>query len=221
MIEQHAKETCGFDRDILEWSILEEVLALLLKDHSTGRNIIWATDDYAERGNGFCAGDEIRLAQIVDKDNPVIRPRIDKSAAEQRQRVVKRAEVFTPSWICNKQNNLVDAAWFGWKKPNASPFNAEIAKFDPETEFGWLFGRDVKTIGKHIANALSEELSSTATAEGTSAAGVPVASEYATTQHRQSATISKSAQVEMHQNPTVAKIATVQQGRQRGRPFSI
>ena len=59
-----------------------------------------------------------------------------------------------------------------------------------------LFGRDVKTIGKHIANALSEELSSMATAEGISAVGVPVASDYATTQHRQSATISKSAQAD-------------------------
>ena len=72
-----------------------------------------------------------------------------------------------------------------------------------------LFGRDVKTIGKHIANALSEELSSTATAEETSAAGVPVASEYATTQHHQNPTIAKSAQVEVHQNPTVAKFAVV------------
>jgi len=55
MIEQHAKETCGFDSDILEWSILEEVLAVLLKDRSTGRNLIWATDDYATRGKGFGA----------------------------------------------------------------------------------------------------------------------------------------------------------------------
>ena len=44
MIEQQAKETCGFDRDILEWSVPEEVLAVLLKDRSTGRNLIWATD---------------------------------------------------------------------------------------------------------------------------------------------------------------------------------
>lgn len=25
------------------------------------------------------------------------------------------AEVFTPSWICNQQNNLIDEAWFGRK----------------------------------------------------------------------------------------------------------
>ena len=50
MIEQHAKETCGFDRDILEWSIPEEVLAFLLKGRSTGRNLIGATDDFDVKG---------------------------------------------------------------------------------------------------------------------------------------------------------------------------
>ena len=131
--------------DILEWHVPEEVLAVLLKDRSTGRNLIWATDDYTARGKGFGANDEMQIEQIADKDHPVIRPRVDKNAEEQRQRSVKRAEVFTPSWICNKQNNLVDAAWFGWKKRDSSPFNTEIAKFDSEAEFGWK-----STCGKHI-----------------------------------------------------------------------
>ena len=63
-------------RDILEWNVPEEVLAVLLKDRSTGRNLIWATDDYAARGKGFGANDEMQVAQIVDKDHPVIRPRV-------------------------------------------------------------------------------------------------------------------------------------------------
>ena len=42
-------------RDILEWNVPEEVLAVLLQDHSTGRNLIWATDDHAARGKGFGA----------------------------------------------------------------------------------------------------------------------------------------------------------------------
>ena len=126
MMQSNARKQGGFDLDILEWNVPEEVLAVLLKDRSTGRNLIWATDDYAARGKGFGANDEMQVAQIVDKDHPVIRPRVDKNAEEQRQRSVKRAEVFTPSWICNKQNNLVDAAWFGWKKPDSSPFNIEI-----------------------------------------------------------------------------------------------
>ena len=35
--------------DILEWHVPEEVLAVLLKDRSTGRNLIWAMDDYARK----------------------------------------------------------------------------------------------------------------------------------------------------------------------------
>ena len=48
-------------RDILEWGIPEEVVAVLLKGRSSGRNLIWATEDYAARGEGFAATDEIRL----------------------------------------------------------------------------------------------------------------------------------------------------------------
>jgi len=47
---------------------------------------------------------------------------VDKSKAEQEHRSRDKAEVFTPVWICNKQNNLVDGAWFG---TGVSPFNVE------------------------------------------------------------------------------------------------
>ena len=36
-------------RDILEWHVPEEVLAVLLKDRSAGRSLIWAMDDYARK----------------------------------------------------------------------------------------------------------------------------------------------------------------------------
>ncbi len=39
-------------------------------------------------------------------------------------RVKDKAEVFTPSWICNRQNNLIDNAWF--EKENV--FNIEKEK---------------------------------------------------------------------------------------------
>ena len=48
-----------------------------------------------------------------------------------------------------------------------------------------LFGRDVKTIGKHIANALSEELASNS-----------VVSDFATTQPPQCPTVAKTAIVQ-------------------------
>ena len=43
-------------RDILEWNVPEEVLAVLLKDRSTGRNLIWVTDDHAARGKSKTMG---------------------------------------------------------------------------------------------------------------------------------------------------------------------
>ena len=50
-----------------------------------------------------------------------------KSKDEQSSRVRNKAEVFTPSWVCNKQNNLIDNAWFGRE-----------GVFNIETENGWL-----------------------------------------------------------------------------------
>ena len=111
----------------------DDLLALLLQDHSTGRNIIWATDDYAARGDGFGVSSEITTDRIRRDGDAVIRPRIDKSPDEQRRRVTQKAEVFTPSWLCNVQNNQVDAVWFGLHKDDSSPFNAET----PDEGLGW------------------------------------------------------------------------------------
>lgn len=90
-----------------------ELLAILLKDRSSGHNIIWATDNYASRGNGFQSLDYISIQSVTGYNGNVVKPRIEKSKKEQSERIKQKAEVFTPSWICNKQNNLVDNAWFG------------------------------------------------------------------------------------------------------------
>ena len=47
--------SCTLARDILEWHVPEEVLAVLLKDRSTGRNLTWAMDAHAAHGRGFGA----------------------------------------------------------------------------------------------------------------------------------------------------------------------
>ena len=44
MMQSYARKQGGFDLDILEWDVPEDVLAVLLTDRSTGRNLIWATD---------------------------------------------------------------------------------------------------------------------------------------------------------------------------------
>lgn len=105
--------------DILEDRIPRELLTLLLKDHTTGNNILWATDI------GHNEKDSIMLADIIGKNGLVLRPRVRKSEEEKKIRTKKRAEVFTPSYICNEQLNAADFLWFfGKTSPvSGSPFN--------------------------------------------------------------------------------------------------
>ena len=106
--------------DILEGSIPKTVLDTLLQDHSTQRNIFWGTTDYEHYGEGFGEYDEITYEKICD--NTKIVPRVLKNRSQQNARSKDMAEVFTPSWVCNAQNNLVDNAWFG----REGVFNTEM-----------------------------------------------------------------------------------------------
>lgn len=103
-----------------------DILTTLLKDHTTGQNIFWATDSYAHLGNGFQYKDAITIDHIIDNNEKIIRPRAVKSRETQQQRSRKMAEVFTPSWICNKQNNLIDNSWFC----RENVFNTEVDNID-------------------------------------------------------------------------------------------
>lgn len=101
--------------DVKEENLLlvdAEILNILLLDHSSKKNIIWATDNYKGYGNRFNFEDEITVDMITGNYREIIRPRSKKSAEEKNKRIKENAEVFTPSWICNNQNNLVDEAWF-------------------------------------------------------------------------------------------------------------
>ncbi len=139
--------------DISEQELLEkcpEVLRALLKDHTRtayevekakkeGRqpakdqwNIIWGTNNYLSLGeDGFGEEDEITEEKITGENRFLVRPRAVKEKEIQRQRVRDMAEVFTPAWVCNAQNNLVDEAWFG--HPDA--FNHEYV--DKEGVHRW------------------------------------------------------------------------------------
>lgn len=91
---------------------VRNVLELLLQDKSTKKNIIWATDTYEEYGEGFT--DKVQInAPLLLRQTDIIRPRIQKSQEEQAQRTRKKAEVFTPAWLCNRMNNHCDEDWFG------------------------------------------------------------------------------------------------------------
>lgn len=93
---------------------VQNVLKPLLKDHTTGKNIIWATGMYADHGDGF--HDRQQITESALTSNPdIIKPRIAKSLEDQQARTRKKAEVFTPVWLCNEMNNYCDEEWFGRK----------------------------------------------------------------------------------------------------------
>lgn len=123
--------------DIDEQDLLDkygnEVVERLLWEHSREQyvddngekchhHIYWATENYEQ--NGFTFFDEIRIEDITGDNCKLIRPRADKSKEEQLKRTRDKAEVFTPSWVCNAQNNLIDDAWFG----RANVFNVADEK---------------------------------------------------------------------------------------------
>lgn len=100
---------------------VKETLKLLLKDKTTGKNIIWATDTYFSDG-GPKDTDEIEIGNLTGFQAIHLQPRISKDIEEQQARTRKKAEVFTPVWLCNQMNNHADKEWFG----REIVFNIEI-----------------------------------------------------------------------------------------------
>ena len=111
--------------DILENELNEkypQVLETLLFDHTTQKNIFWATDNYEHLGELYSYHSQILPDLITGDYGSIIMPRIHKDKILQVSRSKEMAEVFTPSWLCNAQNNLIDNSWFGRERV----FNSEI-----------------------------------------------------------------------------------------------
>ncbi len=105
----------------LKSNYIKETLPILLEDKTTGKNIIWATKSYEDL-NAECRDDaQMDEVSIVGVDKILLQPRIAKALEQQQERTKSHAEVFTPSWVCNKMNNFCDEEWFGRK----DVFNAE------------------------------------------------------------------------------------------------
>ena len=97
--------------DILEDRLLHDepgLLEVLLVDHSTQKNIFWATDSYLAEGEGFGWHDCITVSAITGKHGSIIMPRALKSRDEQQRRSRQMAEVFTPAWLVKKMNDVID-----------------------------------------------------------------------------------------------------------------
>lgn len=112
-VESDGKHTIGSGFiESLDSRYPTRILETLLQDRTTGRNIIWADNEYEALGEGYMGDDEITVEKITGLSSGVIKPRIAKEQEHQSKRTKSRAEVFTPSWLCNQMNNDIDAVWF-------------------------------------------------------------------------------------------------------------
>lgn len=122
-MEGHASLYTPVDLDLdglyRKWPHIAETL---LADRTTGRNIFWATDNYNDLGEGYGYDDEITIGLVTGANKGVVKPRAHKAKEWQKRRTKAMAEIFTPSWVCNKQCNMVDEMWFGRK----DVFNFEV-----------------------------------------------------------------------------------------------
>lgn len=96
--------------DILEDYLLKkgELLKILLKDKTTNRNIIWATDSYEQMGKNFAPHKPVAVNVVTGKYGNLIQPRAVKSKEEQLIRTRDKAEVFTPLSIVKQMNDACD-----------------------------------------------------------------------------------------------------------------
>lgn len=108
-------------------NISRELCDILLYDNTSCKNLIWGTDNYKQYGAQCSRESEIKNGLRNDAPYSLIKPRFLKNKEEQQIRSKEKAEVFTPSWICNAQNNLIDNDWF----ESENVFNAEV-------ENGWI-----------------------------------------------------------------------------------
>lgn len=145
-IFEHIHEVDISEQDILDYD--PEVLDKLLIDHTMSAkarseandltkvvNIFWATSDYEDSilnedgkvmKDGYRYDDEIKPENITGQFRRIVMPRVLKDKQAQIDRTKDKAEVFTPSWVCNAQNNLIDETWFGRK----DVFNREMVSED-------------------------------------------------------------------------------------------
>lgn len=104
--------------DILEddiWEQMSHLLEILLLDRTASspkrpHNIIWANDNYVENDEKLYAPKaQIKPELITGDKRSLIRPRALKTLEWQKKRSKAKAEVFTPTWIVRKQNDIVDS----------------------------------------------------------------------------------------------------------------
>lgn len=126
LMSMENQQIADISEDFIEGLSLN-MLKILLQDFTKSSSkkyapIFWATDDYRHLGPDYAYDKPILPELITGRHDKVVQPRIVKSKTVQTARSKEMAEVFTPSWVCNLQNNQIDAVWFGREEV----FNREI-----------------------------------------------------------------------------------------------
>lgn len=102
--------TQAIEIDVLENTLRRSgnLLDILLLDHTSGKNIVWGTDSYINRGAVFAPNKFVMSELVTGVYGKLIQPRAVKSREEQIRRTKDKAEVFTPLRIVREMNSLVD-----------------------------------------------------------------------------------------------------------------
>ena len=91
------------------------LLSRLLADKATKGSILWATDAYAQLGEWYSPGNEIRPQRITGDNSDLIKTRARRAMEQRTERTRQHAEVFTPLWVVKKMIDFADEQWFGRK----------------------------------------------------------------------------------------------------------
>lgn len=100
----------------------KDILEDLLNDYTTKQKLILANKQYSRNGVNLNPKEFLTL-DLLDLNLQLHDP-VKKSKAIAVMRSRYHAEVFTPAWICNKQINLIDNQYLGYK----NAFNTEHDK---------------------------------------------------------------------------------------------
>lgn len=133
-VDIQENEIASIDISILDTLLIDRTMSYHKKNIS---NILWLTKNYEELGPGYFERDEIRSESITGSHVNIIQPRVKKTKDAQKGRSREKAEVFTPAWVCNKQNNLIDEQWFG----KSGVFNVETSNSWKTTKTKILFSK--------------------------------------------------------------------------------
>ena len=102
------KDGVSMDCEIYTWYVIH-TLNILLKDRTTNNNnILLLSNSYSEAN--FNSQITKELLNSIN-----FCPHYMKSKPIKNERKKKKAEVFTPVWICNKMINYYDEMWFDKK----------------------------------------------------------------------------------------------------------